>query len=854
MTWDDPGGFFDHVVPPMSAPHPDNQSACFCSEQGECQAHDPRGYDPYTRLGSRVPVIVASPWIKKGTVVSEPEAAHKPFGDSRYDGTSLVATIKRLFGLPSFPTKRDAWSAPFDHLFEELAAPRTDTPVHLPDAPAPTPRPGGHPWGTDCDDPTRRMRRSIASFEHLLEVAAPPRLHECAASRAALGDDVRRRHDGRGDGVAREHDGALAPARVSGGFSLSPPLISVPRAAAWQPVERARDGRRVGKGKMGGSAAIRRATRLHRLPKPTTRSRAAAAQDGPRARPSRRPPLPVVGRARCERVLPAQADADARAPVLHHRRALAGDARPDHQAPPRGVDVHAPGPARRPRRGRVRRGELLFQRASAAKDELLGAVRQAAAAREAESALAGEAGDAPVEVTCSTLLDAAIYEVFAMVADRLSETGAFEVGGTAYKFVVDIVTLEYDIGTSISLLLLLMALGRFVLSFLGFLKESGPLTTLASVATTLVVGPLPTVARFVTLPALRLEAFVRDDLLPLLDRAGALASGDDEEEEHGDDDGGGVSDDDGGADGGDGGAANGDAADATTEEVSASVAAAREKMRQRGGGEGARQRGGRRAASSKPTSPNAKPAAAAAAGAAAGGGADPVRVPSRGRRRRARRARGALSAAAAEWARDVVARNPVRFAAVDDQGRHPADHLSADGPGVQRPRLRGGDGAAAAARPRLPPRDAPRVPRRRRAAAHVCLLVEAAVGHECRRARPAVGLVEPRHPRRHKRDLARRELRELRRRRQRAALRVVVRRGRRAAAAAEEILPDWRRRAGGRAAAHPPPPWPLGRRRGVARAPPPASARAAAGRSARCSAGRAARPPPSGRGCWRSSC
>ena len=156
----------------------------------------------------------------------------------------------------------------------------------------------------------------------------------------------------------------------------------------------------------------------------------------------------------------------------------------------------------------VRRGELLFQRASAAKDELLGAVRQAAAAREAESALAGEAGDAPVEVTCSTLLDAAIYEVFAMVADRLSETGAFEVGGTAYKFVVDIVTLEYDIGTSISLLLLLMALGRFVLSFLGFLKESGPLTTLASVATTLVVGPLPTVARFVTLPALRLEAFV----------------------------------------------------------------------------------------------------------------------------------------------------------------------------------------------------------------------------------------------------------------------------------------------------------------------------------------------------------
>lgn len=181
MTWDDPGGFFDHAVPPMSAPRPDDQPACFCDEPKKCNGTDPRGYDPYTRLGSRVPVIVVSPWVEKGTVVSEPDPSIKPYNDSRYDGTSIVATIKRLFDLPSFLTKRDAWSAPFDHLFEQRSAPRTDAPYHLPDAPAPTPRPGGHPWGTDCDDPTRRMRRSIASFEHLLELEAPPRLHECAA-------------------------------------------------------------------------------------------------------------------------------------------------------------------------------------------------------------------------------------------------------------------------------------------------------------------------------------------------------------------------------------------------------------------------------------------------------------------------------------------------------------------------------------------------------------------------------------------------------------------------------------------------------------------------------------------------
>ena len=43
---------------------------------------------------------------------------------------------------------------------------------------------GPAPWGTDCDDPTRRMRRSIRTFESLLGVDAPPRLHECAASAA----------------------------------------------------------------------------------------------------------------------------------------------------------------------------------------------------------------------------------------------------------------------------------------------------------------------------------------------------------------------------------------------------------------------------------------------------------------------------------------------------------------------------------------------------------------------------------------------------------------------------------------------------------------------------------------------
>jgi len=180
FTWDDPGGFYDHVPPPMAAPPPDDQPACFCFEGGgaSCHGRDPRGLDPYARLGSRLPVILISPWLAKGTVVSEPSV--RPFADSQYDGTSIVATIKRLFELPNFLTKRDAWAAPFDHLFDRLPAPRTDTPRHLPDAPPPTRRRGPRPYGTDCDEPSRRMRRAISAFEEALGVRAPERLHACA--------------------------------------------------------------------------------------------------------------------------------------------------------------------------------------------------------------------------------------------------------------------------------------------------------------------------------------------------------------------------------------------------------------------------------------------------------------------------------------------------------------------------------------------------------------------------------------------------------------------------------------------------------------------------------------------------
>ncbi|HTI52896.1 MAG TPA: alkaline phosphatase family protein, partial [Verrucomicrobiae bacterium] len=83
VLYDEHGGFFDHVPPPAAVP-PDDASAA-----------GPRF--KFDRLGVRVPALLVSPWVGKGRVDHQV-----------YDHTSLLATVKTLFGLPAFLTRRDA--------------------------------------------------------------------------------------------------------------------------------------------------------------------------------------------------------------------------------------------------------------------------------------------------------------------------------------------------------------------------------------------------------------------------------------------------------------------------------------------------------------------------------------------------------------------------------------------------------------------------------------------------------------------------------------------------------------------------------------------------------------------------
>ena len=67
----------------------------------------------FDRLGLRIPTLSISPWIKKGTVLSNPPDKAKPFTNSEYKLTSIIASTRKLLGMNNVGslTKRNAWAA-----------------------------------------------------------------------------------------------------------------------------------------------------------------------------------------------------------------------------------------------------------------------------------------------------------------------------------------------------------------------------------------------------------------------------------------------------------------------------------------------------------------------------------------------------------------------------------------------------------------------------------------------------------------------------------------------------------------------------------------------------------------------
>ena len=137
ITYDEHGGFFDHVPPPSAIAPQDNPSPSY--------GHN--GFD-FSQLGVRVPAVVVSPYTPAGLI---DHAVH--------DHSSVPATLETLFGLDPL-TGRDRAAEPLTAMFP-LANPRSDAPTSLP-----SPADSGLP---DCEGELEdRLAASLASSpEHL---------------------------------------------------------------------------------------------------------------------------------------------------------------------------------------------------------------------------------------------------------------------------------------------------------------------------------------------------------------------------------------------------------------------------------------------------------------------------------------------------------------------------------------------------------------------------------------------------------------------------------------------------------------------------------------------------------------
>ncbi|GIH02965.1 phosphoesterase [Rhizocola hellebori] len=117
VTYDEHGGFYDHVPPPAAVPPGDV----------EIPGNNGNGFT-FELLGTRVPAVVVSPWVPDVRAALDGRGCNL-IDHTEYDHTSLLSTVERLFGLPSL-TDRDAAANDFLHLLS-ARQPR-DTPRTLP--------------------------------------------------------------------------------------------------------------------------------------------------------------------------------------------------------------------------------------------------------------------------------------------------------------------------------------------------------------------------------------------------------------------------------------------------------------------------------------------------------------------------------------------------------------------------------------------------------------------------------------------------------------------------------------------------------------------------------------------------
>lgn len=121
LTYDETGGFHDHVPPPL-APKPDDLTYTEEVPSGGNYTFE------FNRLGGRIPTLLISPWVEKGVV--EQKGTNSAGDTVSYCASSILRTLGYLWDFDPF-TPRVEWAPSFEHLIQDTA--RSDTPEELPD-------------------------------------------------------------------------------------------------------------------------------------------------------------------------------------------------------------------------------------------------------------------------------------------------------------------------------------------------------------------------------------------------------------------------------------------------------------------------------------------------------------------------------------------------------------------------------------------------------------------------------------------------------------------------------------------------------------------------------------------------
>jgi phospholipase C len=119
LTFDEHGGFGDHVPPPVNIPAGDDLTYTEKAPDGRNITFD------FKRLGVRVPTLLISPWVGQGIV--EKKGINN---GGEYTHTSILKFVNELWGLDDL-TERVTYSSTFEHLITDFR--RDDTPATMPD-------------------------------------------------------------------------------------------------------------------------------------------------------------------------------------------------------------------------------------------------------------------------------------------------------------------------------------------------------------------------------------------------------------------------------------------------------------------------------------------------------------------------------------------------------------------------------------------------------------------------------------------------------------------------------------------------------------------------------------------------